>query len=372
MGVPAQINPRQEGKPLPTKAQQEAISKLVLKGDLHSLSDTEKTEYYRAFCEHLNIDPVTKPFDLLTSMVWNEATRQKEPRTVLYANASCAQQLGNMHRVKHYGLRTVVDEENMVIRTDVVAESGDGRSEEDAGLVSLLDYSGNRMRGSYFADAVKKSITQAKRRSTLSLFGLSGGDDAADTVSVAIVEAPKDLIEDKGMPAQIEIKEPAPGKPAGKSKQAQATDSAISASTSDSPTAESVADAEVKSSDTGTEMGKQDIPVNDAAQESTSTGDATAVVPVEAVAAQDAVASIDDNQTQCQRLTQLLSQGNHQGKVVIVGAVVTALLKSRYKVKIDGKAKTVEGLTEQVFLDASKDIGLMLQDELIRVAKAEA
>jgi len=139
----------------------ETLSKLVLKGDLSGLSETERMDYYFRFCEHLGLDPVTRPFDLLNL----------SGKLVLYAHKGCTDQLRKKYGVSVTDLRgeTIQD----CYRVTALGRDHTGRTDASTGVVKV-----GGLLGDNYANAVMKAETKAKRRLTLSLCGLGMLDES--------------------------------------------------------------------------------------------------------------------------------------------------------------------------------------------------
>ena len=153
--------PVMERPPAKVVIQSGTLSKLVLRGDLSGLSEQETMEYYLRFCEHLGLDPVTRPFDLLIL----------KGKKVLYAHKGCTDQL----RMK-YGV-SVTDLRGEVLgdcyRVTALGRDHKGRTDAATGVVKI-----SGLKGDDYANAVMKAETKAKRRLTLSLCGLGMLDES--------------------------------------------------------------------------------------------------------------------------------------------------------------------------------------------------
>jgi hypothetical protein len=146
------------------------ISSLVLNGDLSKLSQVQKVDYYRQFCERLGLDPLSQPFKLL----------KLNGKEVMYCDRSGAQQLNKLHKVSH----EIKARETMNGCYVVTARAStpDGRHTESIGAVTI-----DNLRGDALCNAMMKGETKAKRRSTLDLLGLSILDETeTDTIPNAV------------------------------------------------------------------------------------------------------------------------------------------------------------------------------------------
>lgn len=136
------------------------ISELVLKGDVSSLTPTQRVEYVTKLCERIGVDPLTQPFKII---------KFREGKETLYADKGCAQQLCKVYdistEVKH---RERIDDVYVVT---VRASIGNRFTDED-GAVTI-----GTSKGDVLANALMKAVTKAKRRAVLSLCGLGMLDE---------------------------------------------------------------------------------------------------------------------------------------------------------------------------------------------------
>jgi len=159
----------------PTKVSETALSKLILKGDISTLSETEKVQYYHAICKNLGIDPLTKPFDYMVM----------QGKQVLYLNKGGAEQLNKVHNVSLSITNALKLDDIYVVTVKaevpsrVIDANGLGalqqlppRFTESTGAVSIKGLYGDPL-----ANAYMKAETKAKRRATISLLGLAMLDE---------------------------------------------------------------------------------------------------------------------------------------------------------------------------------------------------
>jgi hypothetical protein len=130
-------------------------------GDLSRLSEEERLNYYRAVCESLGLNPLTRPFEYL----------RLGGRLVLYATRAATDQLRQIHGVSIQILKQERVGDLYVVH--VRARARDGREDEDLGVVSLAGLSQEDL-----VNAIMKAITKAKRRVTLSICGLGWLDES--------------------------------------------------------------------------------------------------------------------------------------------------------------------------------------------------
>jgi len=133
---------------------------IVLRGDLSGLNESQKKEYYLYRCKQVGLDPAAKPFDLL----------KLNGKEILYANASCTQQLCSIHRLStQITHRERLDD---IFLVSVRVTGADGRVSENAGAVAV----GN-LKGDSLANAILKATTKAIRRAVLAHCGLGMLDE---------------------------------------------------------------------------------------------------------------------------------------------------------------------------------------------------
>src|SRR5438093_10551956 len=127
----------------------------VLLGDLASLTDEGRCEYYRDVCESLNLNPLTRPLEYL----------ELNGRLTLYAKRDATDQLRHKHQVSIETIDRLTQQEVYIVRAR--ATMPDGRTDESLGAVSLVGLEGEAL-----ANALMKAETKAKRRVALSICGL--------------------------------------------------------------------------------------------------------------------------------------------------------------------------------------------------------
>jgi hypothetical protein len=145
--------------PLPPVAP-EVLEQVLIGGDLSGLTEAQRLAYYKAVCQSLGLNPLTKPFEYLTL---NGKLR-------LYALRDCADQLRRLHGIS----MAITNRERMGDLYVVTARAKDrhGREDESIGAVAL-----GSLKGEALANALMKAETKAKRRVTLSLAGLGWLDE---------------------------------------------------------------------------------------------------------------------------------------------------------------------------------------------------
>jgi hypothetical protein len=138
----------------------EVLEQVLIGGDLSGLTEAQRLAYYRAVCQSLGLNPLSKPFEYL----WLNGKLR------LYALRDCADQLRRLHGISIY----ITNRERMSDLYLVTARAKDksGREDESLGAVAL-----GTLKGDALANALMKCETKAKRRVTLSLAGLGWLDE---------------------------------------------------------------------------------------------------------------------------------------------------------------------------------------------------
>lgn len=134
---------------------------VLVTGDLSGLSPEQRLSYYKAVCESLELNPLTKPFAYIKL---NNALQ-------LYALKGATDQI----REKRHVQITQVEKERIDDLYVVTAHARlpDGRTDSDIGAVSIAG-----LKGESLANAMMKAITKAKRRVTLSICGMGMLDES--------------------------------------------------------------------------------------------------------------------------------------------------------------------------------------------------
>ena len=136
------------------------LERVLVSGDLAGLSESQRLDYYRAVCESLGLNPLTRPFEYL----------RLNGRLVLYATRTATDQLRAIHGISILDAR--IEHRDDLITVTVRGRTRDGREDVEIGVVSAAG-----LRGDALANAEMKALTKAKRRLTLSLAGLGWLDE---------------------------------------------------------------------------------------------------------------------------------------------------------------------------------------------------
>lgn len=153
------------------------IETVLVSGDLSRLSPEERVQYYRAVCQSVGLNPLTRPFDYITL----------NGKLTLYARKDATDQLRKIHSVSIEDVS--ISELNDNYTVIVKGRDASGRTDVEIGVVSKRDMQGNT------ANAQMKAVTKAKRRLTLSLCGLGMLDE---TEIETIPSAKISVIDDSG------------------------------------------------------------------------------------------------------------------------------------------------------------------------------
>lgn len=172
------------------------LMKLIM-GDLSQLSTAQKVDLLYRLAVNNNLDPLSKPFDLL--VLNNKLT--------IYANKSCADQIRKrdgitLEKLYHGPLRFGRDDKGQQLFNPGVWEveykltNKEGRIEYSTGCIGIVNAVGDGL-----ANAVMKADTKAKRRGTLSMGGLGFMDESEVPEGAAFVNQPTDIGE--GRPRRV-------------------------------------------------------------------------------------------------------------------------------------------------------------------------
>lgn len=131
------------------------LERVLVGGDLSKLTPDERVHYYKAVCQSVGLNPLTKPFEYITL----------NGKLTLYARKDCTDQLRTIH-----GVSITLPSREMIDGVYVVtanARNAGGRTDESTGAVQI-----DNLKGEAKANAMMKAETKAKRRVTLSICGL--------------------------------------------------------------------------------------------------------------------------------------------------------------------------------------------------------
>jgi hypothetical protein len=168
------------------------VEQVLVHGDLSKLTPAQRLSYYRAVCESLGLNPLTRPFEYLVL----------NGRLVLYAKREATEQLRASRNVSI----TIVSREHLpdagVYVVTARATLPDGRTDESTGVVSI-----SGLKGEALANALMKAETKAKRRVTLSICGLGWLDESevADIPEArrVTVDEHGEIVQDQPQPQEL-------------------------------------------------------------------------------------------------------------------------------------------------------------------------
>ena len=143
-----------------TRGEQALIRKITLSGDLSGFTEAERYAYALALCDRYKLDPLTKPFDFISS----------KTGVKIYANESCTDQLRKNHSCSAEIIKTEIIDDCFLVWARIITP--DDRYTDELGSTSLKGSAEDR------ANAMKKAVTQALRRGTLAHCGLTALDES--------------------------------------------------------------------------------------------------------------------------------------------------------------------------------------------------
>lgn len=159
-----------------SKEEREALTKVLLQGDLGKLSEVEKWCYYKNYCDMLGMNPYTMPFGIINA----------QGKQVLYAKKGAAEQLAHKFDIT---VKFTAEYEKLGVYVVVAcASTPDGRQAEAKGAVPI-----ENLKGEALANALMKAETKAHRRAVLRLVGLGALDESeigldTERMDVAVVD----------------------------------------------------------------------------------------------------------------------------------------------------------------------------------------
>lgn len=151
-----------------------AVEKALIQGDLSSLKPEERISYYKAVCDSLGLNPLTKPFEYI----------YLNGKLTLYVKRDCTDQLRQLKEISVVDLQEKMLDDIYIVTATVKTPSG--RTDSAKGAIALHypqrykddgkwvphPQAGKKFQGEELANAIMKAETKAKRRATLSICGL--------------------------------------------------------------------------------------------------------------------------------------------------------------------------------------------------------
>lgn len=136
------------------------LEQALIAGNLDRLNPQDRLQYYKAVCESIGLNPLTKPFEYITL----------NGKLTLYARKDCTDQLRMIHNVSvQIASREVIEGVYVVTAR---ATMPNGRQDESLGAVPI-----DNLKGEARSNAMMKAETKSKRRVTLSICGLGMLDE---------------------------------------------------------------------------------------------------------------------------------------------------------------------------------------------------
>ena len=163
------------------------IESVLIQGDLSKLSPQERVEYYRAVCQSVGLNPLTRPFDYITL----------NGKLTLYAKKDATDQLRANDQISITKLEK--ETVNDIYLVTAYASGKNGRSDASTGAVNIAG-----LKGDALANAIMKAETKAKRRVTLSICGMGLLDE---TEIETIPDARVTVVDDEGEIKPVEYDE---------------------------------------------------------------------------------------------------------------------------------------------------------------------
>lgn len=165
-----------------------AVAKVILKGDLSDLTDSERVYYIQTLCQSLHLNPLSNPFNLL---------KMKDGKVVAYANKNCTAQLSKLHGISIYKIERETQGDHCVVTA--YARDMNGLENSDIGVVYIKG-----LMAEDFSNALMRATTKAKRRVILSICGLGMLDESEiETIAGAMPLIEADIIAKEKKPSSL-------------------------------------------------------------------------------------------------------------------------------------------------------------------------
>lgn len=166
-------------------------------GNLIKLSPVERKVYFLAMCDRYGLDPFSNPFDYMEQKKKVDGQYTVVGIT-LYPNKKAAEAFG-----QKYGLTCKIVEKTIEGSTAfVTVEVTNGRRVvQEIGAVEINAFITK-------GDAIKKALTQARRRGILAFCGFSTDLEEDRAISPAAIDPPDDVLQGGGIPVSVTVLEP--------------------------------------------------------------------------------------------------------------------------------------------------------------------
>lgn len=152
------------------------VAKVIIKGDLGSLTENELLQYYTQLCGLYNLDPNARPFEILTL----------KGKKVLYVTRNGTEQLRKNNGISCVPVASKVVDGIYVVETRVYDKAG--REDYGTGAVPIRGLTPDD-----FANAIMKAETKSKRRATLSISGLGMLDESELDTLQSQIDKPRNV-----------------------------------------------------------------------------------------------------------------------------------------------------------------------------------
>ena len=162
--------PPQQPQQMVNRDEISGIMAAVADGNVSKLNASQKLQYLHAYCKSLGLNPLSNPIQFT----------KLNGREIPYATKNATDQLRQIHHVSCEVLNQDLDRDAGLVTVRVRLTTPDGRTDEDVGVVPLPKGNGEAV-----GNAILKCVSKAKRRATLSMFGLG----CIDELEVAAVKA---------------------------------------------------------------------------------------------------------------------------------------------------------------------------------------
>jgi hypothetical protein len=131
------------------------IERVLIDGDLSRLSPDQRVAYYKATCESLGLNSLTRPMQYIVL----------NGKLTLYVRKEATDQIRELKGVSID--KPVIEFQEGLCIVSVTAHNAKGRTDSDLAAVYV-----DGLKGADRANAIMKAITKGKRRVTLSICGL--------------------------------------------------------------------------------------------------------------------------------------------------------------------------------------------------------
>lgn len=149
----------------------DVLEKVIIGNDLSCLSSIEKVQYVTGLCKTLNLNPLTKPIQLM----------KFQNKEIPYFTKDSTEQLRKNNNISIVDMKTQMLDGGLYVVT-ATARTPDGRQDSSTGAIVIAG-----LKGDALANALMKAETKAKRRVTLSICGLGFIDECeAESIPNAV------------------------------------------------------------------------------------------------------------------------------------------------------------------------------------------